>query len=255
MINLQNQHILVIGGSRGIGAAIARTAALEANANVSLTYTRGAEAAEAVTRQIRDAGGKARAIRCEMGEEKAVREAIGTAWEEGGPIQGLVVSASVVLFQPLLETSPEDWDRIQQINLRGTFLVVREFARRAIEAADGLDRSIVILTSTAGQPGGKGGSAYSVSKAGQIRLMKGFANELAPHRIRVNCLAPAWTETDMANDQLDKLGRAKIAGNFPLGRIGLPEDAAVPTCFLLSAGAAFMTGSTLTVDGGMAMQG
>jgi len=83
----------------------------------------------------------------------------------------------------------------------------------------------------------------------------GFANELAPHRIRVNCLAPAWTETDMANDQLDKLGREKIAGNFPLGRIGLPEDAAVPTCFLLSAAAAFMAGSTLTVDGGMAMQG
>ena len=85
--------------------------------------------------------------------------------------------------------------------------------------------------------------------------MRSMAKELAPDKIRVNCIAPAWTETDMAAPSLDALGRAEVAANFPLGRIGLPEDVAGATCFLLSDLAAFITGTTLTVDGGMDMRG
>ena len=86
-------------------------------------------------------------------------------------------------------------------------------------------------------------------------FMRSMALELAPARIRVNCIAPAWTETDMAAPSLDVIGRDKVAAGFPLGRIGLPEDVANATCFLLSDSAEFITGSTITVDGGMDMRG
>ncbi|MCW8133769.1 MAG: SDR family oxidoreductase, partial [Planctomycetota bacterium] len=116
--------------------------------------------------------------------------------------------------------------------------------------------SIVIYTSTAGQSGGGGGAAaYCTSKAGQIIFMKSMAHELAADKIRVNCVAPAWTETEMAAASLERLGREKVAKGFPLGRIGQVQDIANATCFLLSDRAEFITGSTITVDGGMAMRG
>ena len=86
-------------------------------------------------------------------------------------------------------------------------------------------------------------------------FMRSMAHELAPDRIRVNCIAPAWTETDMAAPSIEAIGREKVIRGFPLGRIGLPEDVAGATCFLLSDLAAFITGVTLTVDGGMDMRG
>ena len=121
--------------------------------------------------------------------------------------------------------------------------------------AAGKGGSIVIYTSTAGQRGSDDFSAYATSKGGQIMFMRSMAKELAKDRIRVNCIAPAWTETDMAAPSLDELGRAEVAKNFALGRIGLPEDVAGPTVFLLSDLAGFVTGITLTVDGGMDMRG
>lgn len=121
--------------------------------------------------------------------------------------------------------------------------------------AKGHGGSIVIYTSTAGQRGSAEYSAYATSKGGQILFMRSMAKELGPDRIRVNCIAPAWTETDMAASSLDELGRDNVAKDFALGRIGLPEDAAGATIFLLSDLAGFITGSTITVDGGMDMRG
>jgi 3-oxoacyl-[acyl-carrier protein] reductase len=147
----------------------------------------------------------------------------------------------------------EFWDRTMGINLRGTFLAVRAAARQMRLAGAG--GSIVVYTSTAGQRGSAEYSAYATSKGAQILFMRSMAKELAPDKIRVNCIAPAWTETDMAAPSLDALGRAEVAASFPLGRIGLPEDVAGATCFLLSDLASFITGTTITVDGGMDMRG
>lgn len=139
------------------------------------------------------------------------------------------------------------------INVKGTFLAVRAAVRHMRTAGRG--GSIVIYTSTAGQRGSAEYSAYATSKGAQIMFMRSMAKELAPARIRVNCVAPAWTETDLAAPSLEALGRENLAKDFPLGRIGRPEDVAGATCFLLSDLSAFITGSTITVDGGMDMRG
>jgi 3-oxoacyl-[acyl-carrier protein] reductase len=164
-----------------------------------------------------------------------------------------VVSAGVFEGCPLGEMSLEFWNRTMTINLTGTFLAVKaavpHFRRQ------GRGGSIVIYTSTAGQRGSAVYSAYATSKAGQIMFMRSMALELAPDRIRVNCVAPAWTDTDMARGPVDALGRDKVIAGFPLGRIGRPDDVAGATVYLLSDLARFVTGMTLTVDGGKDMRG
>ncbi len=255
MISLKDQHHMIVGGSRGIGAAIAVAASVHAGAHITITYSSRRDAAEAVRDQILSQRQDARVHLepCEVRSEQGVQAALAAARNALGPLQGMVISAGILRLDKLSETSLETWDEVLETNLRGTFLCVREFGRMPVESTHG--GSIVILTSTSGQPGGKGGNAYGVSKAGQIRLMKGFAAEFAPRGIRVNCIAPAWTETDMAHNQLAKMGRENVAAEFPLGRIGVAEDIAGPACFLLSDLSGFITGETLTVDGGMAMKG
>lgn len=252
MIDLSGKHIFIAGGSRGIGAAAARMAA-KAGAAVSVNYAQNHAAAEAVVSDIVAAGGRATALRADVAEEGAMERAVDEAVANLGPLSGMVVSAGVFEGFPLEEMTGAFWDRVMGINLRGTFLAVQAAARHL--RAGGQGGSIVIYTSTAGQRGSAVYSAYATSKGGQIMFMRSMALELAPDRIRVNCIAPAWTETDMAAPSLDVLGREEIAKNFPLGRIGLPDDVAGATCFLLSDLAAFITGVTLTVDGGMDMRG
>ena len=138
------------------------------------------------------------------------------------------------------------------MNLRSTFLALKAAARNMRAGGGG---SVVIYTSTAGQRGSDEYSAYAASKAAQIIFMRSMAKELGGDHIRVNCIAPAWTETDMSAPSLDALGREDVAASFPLLRIGLPDDVAGATVFLLSDLAKFITGSTITVDGGKDMRG
>jgi 3-oxoacyl-[acyl-carrier protein] reductase len=114
---------------------------------------------------------------------------------------------------------------------------------------------VVIYTSTAGQRGSSVYSAYATSKGAQLLFMRSMAKELAPDRIRVNCVAPGWTETDMSREAMDAEGREGIIASIPLGRIGRPEDPANAALFLLSDLSEFITGSTITVDGGFDMRG
>jgi NAD(P)-dependent dehydrogenase (short-subunit alcohol dehydrogenase family) len=139
------------------------------------------------------------------------------------------------------------------INVRGTFLAVRAAARHLREQRKG--GSIVLYTSTAGQRGSAVYSAYATGKGAQLLFMRSMAKELAPDRIRVNCVAPGWTETDVIREAMDAEGREGIIASIPLGRIGRPEDPANAALFLLSDLAEFITGSTITVDGGFDMRG
>lgn len=252
MIDLNGKHILIFGGSRGIGAAAARMAA-RAGAAVSVTYRADREAAQALVREIEAQGGRAGALQAEISEEGQVDAAADEAVRQLGPLAGTVVSAGIFEGGLLEQMTPEFWDRTMAVNVRGTFLAVRAATRHLRVAGKG--GSIVIYTSTAGQRGSAEYSAYATSKGAQILFMRSMAKELAPDRIRVNCVAPAWTETDLAAPSLDALGREEVVAGFPLGRIGLPEDVAGATCFLLSGLAEFITGSTITVDGGMDMRG
>lgn len=252
MIDLTGKHIFIAGGSRGIGAASAKMAAA-AGAAVSINYQSGRAAAETVVAQVEAAGGRAFAVGADVAEDGALDRAVDECVARLGPLSGLVVSAGIFEGAFLPEMTVEFWDRTMAVNVRGTFLAVRAAARQMRLAGAG--GSIVIYTSTAGQRGSAEYSAYATSKGAQILFMRSMAKELAGDKIRVNCVAPAWTDTDMAAPSLDALGRAEVAASFPLGRIGRPEDVAGATCFLLSEFASFVTGTTLTVDGGMDMRG
>ena len=204
--------------------------------------------------EIEQAGGRAFAVQADISQDGQADRAVDVAVEALGPLSGLVVSAGIFEGAYLETMTAEFWDRTMAINVRGTFLAVRAAVKhiRANEQGGG---SIVIYTSTAGQRGSAEYSAYATSKGAQMLFMRSMAMELAKDKIRVNCVAPAWTELDMVNDILDSLGRQDIINNFPLKRIGLPSDIAGATCFLLSDLAGFITGSTITVDGGMDMRG
>ncbi len=245
--SLQDRHILIVGGSRGIGAAAARLCA-ESGADVSIVYRSNQAAATSVLAEIEKAGQRGFAAQADASNEDELSEAISAAAKALGPLHGLVVSAGIFEGLPLAEMTVEFWERTMSQNLRSTFLSVKH-AVPHMETG-----SIVIYTSTAGQRGSAVFSAYATSKGAQIMFMRSMAHELAP-KIRVNCVAPAWTETDMADASLTALGRDDVAAKFPLGRIGLPEDVASATVFLLSDQARFVTGTTLTVDGGMDMRG
>lgn len=252
MIDLTDKLIFVAGGSRGIGRAVCRMAA-EAGADVAVNYLRNRDAADAAVAEVAAAGRRGVAVQADIaapGEaQRAVAEAVAAI---GRPLHGMVITAGVFEPGPILEMTPEFWDRTMDINVKGTFLAVQAAVPSMLEAGAG---SIVIFSSTAGQRGSDVYSAYATSKGAQLLFMRSMAKELAPNRIRVNCVAPGWTETDMATDTINELGREDIVASIPLGRIGLPEDSAAATCYLLSDLAVFMTGSTMTVDGGFDMRG
>lgn len=252
MIDLTGKHIFIAGGSRGIGAASAKMAAA-AGAAVSINYQSRRTAAEDAVAYVEAAGGRAFAVGADVSEEGALDRAVDECVDRLGPLSGLVVSAGIFEGAFLPEMTAEFWDQTMAVNVRGTFLAVRAAARQMRLAGQG--GSIVIYTSTAGQRGSAEYSAYAASKGAQMLFMRSMAKELAGDSIRVNCVAPAWTDTDMAAPSLDALGRAEVAASFPLGRIGRPDDVAGAACFLLSDLASFITGTTLTVDGGMDMRG
>ena len=227
--------------------------AAQAGAAVSVNYQNSADAAGKVVADIEAAGGKAFAVQADVAQDGALDRAVDEAVARLGPLHGLVVSAGVFEGAYLQDMTVEFWDRTMAVNVRGTFLAVRAGARQMRAAGQG--GSVVIYTSTAGQRGSAEYSAYATSKGAQILFMRSMAKELAGDKIRVNCVAPAWTETEMAAPSLNALGRDQVAAAFPLGRIGLPADVAGATCFLLSDLAAFVTGTTVTVDGGMDMRG
>jgi NAD(P)-dependent dehydrogenase (short-subunit alcohol dehydrogenase family) len=251
MLDLNGKAIFVAGGSRGIGRAAALMAA-KAGANVAIGYARDATAALEVTREIEALGRQALALPAEVTSEAAITGAIDRAAETLGGLDGLVVSAGIFEGAPIEAMTLEFWNRTMTINLTGTFLAVKAAVPHLRKRLGG---SIVIYTSTAGQRGSEIYSAYATSKGGQIMFMRSMAKELAKDRIRVNCVAPAWTETDMARGPVEAIGREKVVAGFPLGRIGQPSDVAGATVYLLSDLAQFVTGSTLTVDGGKDMRG
>ncbi|HEX3729934.1 MAG TPA: SDR family NAD(P)-dependent oxidoreductase [Opitutaceae bacterium] len=252
MIDLHGLRLFVTGGSRGLGRAAALMAA-EAGADVALGYSRDAAAAKEVAAKIQALGRKGAAVQAEVTDPVQLTAAIDGAARAFGGLDGLVVSAGIFEGAPIEQMSLEFWNRTMAINLTGTFLAVKAAVPHLRQGGKG--GSIVIYTSTAGQRGSDIFSAYATSKAGQIMFMRSMAKELAKDKIRVNCVAPAWTDTDMSRGPIDKLGREKVIAGFPLGRIGEPKDVAGATAYLLSPLAQFVTGMTLTVDGGQDMRG
>jgi 3-oxoacyl-[acyl-carrier protein] reductase len=241
--SLEGKVALVTGGSRGIGAAIARELGA-AGARVAVNYRSSADVAEEIAGEI---GGVA--MEGDVAEPDRVAALVARVEDELGEIDCLVNNAGVTRDGLIARMSDEDWDAVIETNLRGTFNTCRAVSRKMLRRRAG---SIVNLTSVVGIHGNPGQANYAASKAGIIGLTKALARELGTRGVRVNAIAPGYIDTELTGVLPEEV-RGAILGSTPLGRLGEPEDVARAVRFLLSEEAAFVTGTVLLVDGGLGM--
>jgi 3-oxoacyl-[acyl-carrier protein] reductase len=248
---LRGQVALVTGGSRGIGRATALRLA-EAGANVVVNYLEHRDNARAALDEIRDAGVEALAVQGDVSRSEGAEAIIDATLRRFGQLDILVANAGIWQGAPVEEMSDDLWDRVLDANLRGTWTCCRAAVPAMKSAGKG---SIVIVSSTAGQRGEAGYSNYAASKGGQISFAKSLAVELAP-RIRVNCVAPGWVETDMNNEVFSsQRAKANAIDGIPLKRIATADDVALAISFLASDWSRHLTGEVINVNGGAVLCG
>jgi 3-oxoacyl-[acyl-carrier protein] reductase len=241
--SLDGKVALVTGGSRGIGAAIARELG-QAGAHVAVNYRSSADAAKQVAEEI---GGIA--VEGDVADPAAASAVVEQVEDELGDLDCLVNNAGVTRDGLIARMSDEDWDAVVETNLRGTFNTCRAVSRKMLRRRVG---SIVNLTSVVGIHGNPGQANYAASKAGIIGLTKALARELGGRGVRVNAVAPGYINTELT-DVLPEEVKNAILGSTPLGRLGEPDDVACAVRFLCSDESAFVTGAVLLVDGGLGM--
>ena len=239
---------VVTGASRGIGRAIALELA-KTGAFVIINYNGSAEKAEEVKAQIEAEGGEAETMRCNVADFAACEAFFAEIVKKYGRVDILINNAGVTKDGLLMRMSEEDFVKVVDINLKGTFNCIRHVSRQMIKQRGG---RIISLASVVGISGNAGQANYAASKAGIIGLTKSAAKELASRGITVNAIAPGFIRTDMTDVLSDKV-KEDIAGKIPMGTFGNPEDVAKAAAFLASDGAGYITGQVLSVDGGMAM--
>ena len=237
---------LVTGASRGIGRAIALQLAAD-GLFVIVNYRNNEAAAKEVCERISALGGTSMMRRFDVADFEQVEDAVNALTREAGPIDVLVNNAGLGVDKPLIRAKKPHWDRMIGVNLNGvyhcTYAVVRTWLRA------GRGSRIVNISSVAGERGDINTAAYSASKGGVIGFTKALARELAPKNVTVNAVAPGYIETDMA----DHMPPEHYLSMTPLGRAGQPEEVAYLVSFLVSDKAAFITGQTLRIDGGLHM--
>lgn len=243
--DLRGKVAFVTGGSRGIGAATSRMLA-ENGVRVAVNG-RDEAAIDAVVRSIRDAGGEAIAAPADCTKGDALARARDVVQRTLGPVELLTAFAGGLGEPvPFFQLSEEKWRASVDANLTATFLTIQTFAPAMVESRRG---AIVTMSSSAGRLAGLASPPYAASKAGIVMLTGHLARELAPMGVRVNCVAPSAIMNDrLARVPPDKL--REIAAGFPLGRIGVPEDVALATLFLVSESSSWVTGVTLDISGG-----
>ncbi len=232
---------LITGGSRGIGAAVARRLAAE-GCRVAVCYKENAEAAAAVAKEV---GGLS--LRCDVSDPAQVREMVDTVLENFCQLDILVCNAGVAWQGLTQDMGDEDYRRLMGTDLDGVFYCCRAVLPHMISRKSG---RIVTLSSMWGQVGGSCETAYSAAKAGVIGLTRALSKEVAPSGVTVNCVAPGVIDTEM-NQHLGAEALRELSAETPMGRLGTVEDVAACVAFLCSADAAFMTGQVLSPNGGL----
>ncbi len=246
----QGKTAIVTGAGSGVGRAMALGLASD-GANVVIADL-SAERAESVAKEIAAIGGSALAVDVDVADAARVRTVAAKAVEKFGKIDILISNAGWDKVMPFLDTDETLWDRVIDINLRGHIACAHATVPHMIEAGAG---KIVFIASDAGRVGSSGEAIYSGAKGGVIAFSKALARETARKGINVNCVAPGLTDTPMLAEVSE--GNEKLMGaiirSIPLGRVGTPEEVAKAALFLVSSDADYITGQTLSVNGGLSM--
>jgi len=247
-MSLQGKIALVTGASRGIGRAIALSLA-EAGADVAVNYAAGEQAALETAEAVRALGRQAMTIKADVGNAEQVESMVKQVLEQFGRLDILVNNAGITRDNLLMRMKEEEFDQVINTNLKGVFNCMKAATRPMMKQRFG---RIINISSVVGAVGNPGQTNYVAAKAGVIGMTKSAAKELASRGITVNCVAPGFITTEMT-DQLSEEVREQLLKAIPLGRFGAPEDIARIVRVLASDDAAYMTGQTLHVDGGMYM--
>jgi 3-oxoacyl-[acyl-carrier protein] reductase len=231
---------LIIGGSRGIGAAIAKRLA-EEGASVALTYAQSAHAAAEIVRAAQAHGVAAMAIKADSTDAQQLQEAVAATVARFGHIDILVVNAGILIRGKVDSFPLEDFDRMVATNVRGVFVAIQASVPHLTDGG----RIVTIGSNTAVRTAFAGASVYSMTKGAIAALIRGVAIDLAPRGITANNVQPGPTETDMSAKHAEQ-----VKPLVPLGRLGRPEEIAGLVAHLASSEAGFITGASLTIDGG-----
>jgi 3-oxoacyl-[acyl-carrier protein] reductase len=244
----EKRIVWVTGGSRGIGRAIC-IAFAGAGTHVYFNFSSAGDAAAETQRQVAEAGGSATGVQVDVASEKEVSEFASRIITESGRIDVLVNNAAITRDGLIVRMKASDWDDVLNTNLKGAFNCIKAVTKPMLKQRGG---RIINVSSVVGVSGNPGQANYVASKAGVIGLAKAVAQELASRGITVNAVAPGYIETDMTADLPDKAKDAMVSV-IPLGRAGTPADVAGVVAFLASEKAAYITGQTIHVSGGMYM--
>ena len=243
--------LLVTGGSRGIGAATCRLGAKQGYA-VAVNYHTHQHAAQALVEEIQQSGGRATAIRADIGREADILTLFQRAEEQLGPLSALVNNAAITGgFARVESVDSAMLERLTAVNVTGALLCSREAVRRLSTARGGKGGAIVNISSRAARLGSPGEWIhYAMTKGAIDTLTVGLAREVAQEGIRVNAVAPGLVQTDIHTDAGDPGRPARLAQTIPLGRAGTPEEIAEGVIWLLSPAASYVTGTILDIGGG-----
>ena len=247
-MNLNNQVALVTGASRGIGRAIAQELAKQGAIVIgTATSESGASGISAYLQEIRPDAGKGLVLNVNDGD--ACVQSVESIQKEFGSLSILVNNAGITQDQLAMRMKDEEWDAVISTNLTAVARLSRAVLRGMIKARHG---RIINITSVVGSSGNAGQMNYAAAKAGVAGMSRALAREIGSRNITVNCVAPGFIDTDMTRE-LGEQQTAALMQQIPLGRFGMPEDIAAAVAFLASPQAAYITGTTLHVNGGMYM--
>jgi 3-oxoacyl-[acyl-carrier protein] reductase len=248
MFDLAGKVCLVTGGSRGIGRACAEALA-QHGAHVVIGYAGNEAAARETAQACVAAGGKAEILQFDVSDSAAAEAAVSGVAKRMGRLDVLVLSAGISIDGLLLRLKDEDFERTLAVNLKGAVSCARAALKPMMRAKTG---RIIFLSSVVGETGNVGQTAYAASKAALLGVTKSMAREYASRNITVNAVAPGFIETDMTRD-LPEEAKTAMLGAVPLGRSGTAQEVAGAVVYLASDEAAYVTGHSLRVNGGMYM--